>query len=654
MLKFNKDLSISHLPLDIYEDIVVELDANCNWKILAQHVCEKIDYSSSWINTLHSKVGSASETPARNLLVELNIKLCTVEILSTLLENCNLLKALSILHYPEPLNIIAHPDQNLNGDSLSVEFGQSLHLECKAYGLPPPSYQWYHDDEKLEGQVSDKLSVPVTLVSQKGLYKCRIYQLNHKGQKLHELFSRAVSVDIKPTPVILTEEPQVYSEVKENECLILKCEATGHPAPQYQWYKNNEKLDSQSSKLLKIEGFSARDEGKYYCHVYNSLSEIFTQKCTILMEVPRQTAVAKIALLIANENYDNQETLRTPKNDVAKVAKILAGLGFDTLCLADLTLVQMKNAIRVFCDSLTEGVYGLFYFAGHGFKMQENYMLSIDAPSTYLRKDAICESQLLSKALKNDPALLVVVLDMCQTSPASECNPKIHKEVPSLNEYKSQKNLRNLLQAYSTSSYRPSYERLGKSYGLYATHLCKYLDQTLPVTKVFELVGKSIDTWLRGAERKQIPMFATTITKPYQLTDSISQKEVPASIQKLKNIMDFSKKVIDISFQQTRIECKAIISPYSKPYLNFVQVSLLDVDEMCEINFYNSVHSKRNNLFQCTAKNKCWIHNPQINQGPLVVSLVRDGVHVGATLLEISKLIPSLLTELESKNLAGF
>lgn len=60
---------------------------------------------------------------------------------------------------------------------------------------------------------------------------------------------------------------------------------------------------------------------------------------------------------------------------------------------------------------------GLFYFAGHGFKMQENYMLSIDAPSNYLRKDAICESEVLSMGLKNDPALFVVILDMCQTAP---------------------------------------------------------------------------------------------------------------------------------------------------------------------------------------------------------------------------------------------
>lgn len=71
----------------------------------------------------------------------------------------------------------------------------------------------------------------------------------------------------------------------------------------------------------------------------------------------------------------------------------------------------MKKEKKIFL------ILGLFYFAGHGFKMQENYMLSIDAPTNYLRKDTICESQLLSMGLKNDPALFIVILDMCQTIP---------------------------------------------------------------------------------------------------------------------------------------------------------------------------------------------------------------------------------------------
>lgn len=74
-----------------------------------------------------------------------------------------------------------------------------------------------------------------------------------------------------------------------------------------------------------------------------------------------------------------------------------------------------------------------------------------------------------------------------------EFNPDIYKEIPEILEtninYKSRKALRNLVQAYSTSSYRPSYERKSSS-GLYAEHLSKYINKNIPVTKVFQEVGK--------------------------------------------------------------------------------------------------------------------------------------------------------------------
>lgn len=59
-----------------------------------------------------------------------------------------------------------------------------------------------------------------------------------------------------------------------------------------------------------------------------------------------------------------------------------------------------------------------------------------------------------------------------------------------MKEYKNKKNLRNLIQAYSTSSYRPTYEKIDSKYSLYMTHLSKYINKDITVTKLFEEVGK--------------------------------------------------------------------------------------------------------------------------------------------------------------------
>lgn len=71
-----------------------------------------------------------------------------------------------------------------------------------------------------------------------------------------------------------------------------------------------------------------------------------------------------------------------------------------------------------------------------------------------------------------------------------ESNPDIHREIPKVNEYRSRKNLRNLIQAYSTSSHRPSYERSSTENGLYISHLGKFITKDIPVQKVFEEVGR--------------------------------------------------------------------------------------------------------------------------------------------------------------------
>lgn len=58
------------------------------------------NFNSSWIKMVQNKTATRNETPAEKLLFELSIKMCTVGIICTLLENCNLPRVLSILHLP--------------------------------------------------------------------------------------------------------------------------------------------------------------------------------------------------------------------------------------------------------------------------------------------------------------------------------------------------------------------------------------------------------------------------------------------------------------------------------------------------------------------------------------------------------------------------
>lgn len=642
MTRFNDDTPIEYLPVNMYKELVNELNKDAAWMILANHVAEQLEYPCTlWIQTLKEKK-EPHDSPGQRLLFELNIKMCTVEILRTLLSDCGLLNVLSVVSDSEPLKIITHPTEEIQTEFLKISFGRHLRLYCKGIGMPPPSYMWYHNNRQLQNYTASELDIVITSASQAGEYKCKVLQIKNDGTLLSALTSKSVIVQICSIPVVIEEQPQPILEVKDGSGFTLCCKASGYPEPYYQWFHNNTKLEGQTSNTLHIKKFSLKHEGKYYCYIYNNVSEAYTERSHIMMDLPRMKAVAKVALIIANEEYEHHECLLTPKNDAARIGTLLKEIGFEVICLMNLTITQMKNTIKLFSKTLVEGVYGLFYFAGHGFKMQESYMLATDAPETYLRKNAICESELLAEFLEYDPELLIIILDMCQTLPSKEFNPDIYNEVPTVNEYKSKKNLRNLIQAYSTSSHRPSYERVNSKYGLYVTHLSKYISKDIPVTKLFEDVGKSIDSCFKGKERNQIPMFALSITKSFRLTDAIYIKNPPTAITYLKKLILFSTKTQHVTFKQANICTKVTISLFLEPYLNLIKIRLPDLQNS-EINFFNSVPTKRNNLYQDQHKKECWIHNPQISEGPLIISLSKNGTPIGATTLHIKDYMPPLL-----------
>lgn len=531
--------------------------------------------------------------------------------------------------------------------------GKKLRIKCEAKGLPPPSYIWHHENLILDKQNNNELSIEINNLKQEGEYKCLILQIDCDGNIIDEKMTESINVIIKPLPITIKLEPLLFLEIKKNHKLELLCEVNSHPAPIYQWYRDNTKLDMQTTNKLCIENFNENDEGKYYCHIKNKVSEIFTQKSNIIIEHLREKAIAKIALLIANEDYENHDKLKTPKNDITKLSKLLTDINFNVICLYNLTTNQTKNAMKIFSSLLNEGVYGLFYFAGHGFKMQESYILGIDSPKLYLRCDAICESELLAMILPRDPSLLVIILDTCQTVPPKQLNPNIYNEIPTVNEYKGIKNLRNLIQAYSTSSYKPSYERNSTDTSLYITHLCKYITKDIPVQKLFEQVGKSIDIWFKGKERNQIPMFALTVTKPYRLTDAIYPGTLPKNILKFNKLIKLQDNIIDINFQPCCIYGKIKINQYSKPFLNSIKLQVNinhdkdnNLHDDFKINLYNFMPNERNNLFCSPKIGEFRIHNPQTSSGPLVISIEKNGTPIGVVKFDIMKHVPAILQHL--------
>ncbi|XP_024936370.1 mucosa-associated lymphoid tissue lymphoma translocation protein 1 isoform X2 [Cephus cinctus] len=644
MAKYDEKMRIPDLPFDVHRELIDELSRDLGWIVLARYIADEYDiFSLSWMNDFEREQNPLdSRRQIQKLFDELDKRLCNVGNLCILLENCELLNALSVLCYPEPLTIVKQPKSELGKDNAMIAPHKGITLSCKATSLPPPQYLWYHNNVELENETNGDLNIVVTSTTQEGEYKCQVMQRDRDGYLMRQLFSDTFYLKIKPLPVVIIEQPREYIEVKEGGTLILTCKAIGHPEPRYQWFRDNILLNGQDSIELRINDFSVQDEDVYRCYIVNEISSLYSNSTTVKMEQTRCKAVAKVALLIANSDYTNFDPVKKAKNDAALIARLLEDIGFNVICLSNLTVNQMRNAINIFCKLLSEGVYGLFYFAGHGFNMQDNYMLAVDSPKKYLRTDAICDSQLLAMAhLETDPTLLVVILDMCLIVPSRDDNPEIHKEIPIIYEYKSKKNRRNLIRAYSTSRHCPSYERKANDFGLYVTHLSKYIKSTVPVTKMFKQVQISLEKTLKGRERDQIPQLTSIVVKPYRLTDMINE-----AIKSLSTLITFPTRTILQTFTRLGVECKITVGSFELPYLNIVRIAVAHVNNY-EVSFRNRFPTDPNNLYSFPGKNECILYNPQTSKGRVIISICRNGNELETIEFNMNDYIPCLLHELE-------
>ena len=142
--------------------------------------------------------------------------------------------------------------------------------------------------------------------------------------------------------------------------------------------------------------------------------------------LPSQEALAekRVALVIGNSTYKHVTKLTNPTNDAAAVANLLRTSGFDVVeRKQDLTISEMKRAIRDFTDKTQDADIAVVYYAGHGIEVDgTNYMIPIDAE---LARDIDVEDETVSldrivKVLEPVKRLRLVILDACRDNPFSK------------------------------------------------------------------------------------------------------------------------------------------------------------------------------------------------------------------------------------------
>ncbi|XP_072516917.1 MALT paracaspase 2 [Salminus brasiliensis] len=418
-------------------------NSSCGWRQLSEAVTQQpqFRYSEKELTSCSLQVLSARGSPGRYMLTLLTDRHCSLAFLLQCLKKIEHHEAVNFLmtHVMIPIEITVQPQ------GLQVPEGSCVMLSCRAVGPVGLNYQWFKREDEVPGGNSSELILNAVGPAQEGHYLCRV----NAGAKC--VFSKWAHVRLvrftgagcgvmfpsSASGLCITQQPWSQT-LSEGDTLSLECSAQANPPPQFQWCHNKQPLAKANRCLLKIPCVTTADRGIYSCRVYNLYHELWSD--SVHVEIgpgsctdsswrpeekdtpntpPRQMgdfyATDKVALLMGNMNYLHHRQLRAPMADVYELTNLLRQLDFKVVSLLDLNWHEMHRAVSEFLLLLGRGVYGLLYYAGHGYENYGNsFMVPIDAPASYTSEHCLWVQDVLQRMQKRQTGLNVFLLDMCR------------------------------------------------------------------------------------------------------------------------------------------------------------------------------------------------------------------------------------------------
>ncbi|XP_077418561.1 mucosa-associated lymphoid tissue lymphoma translocation protein 1 isoform X2 [Vanacampus margaritifer] len=416
-------------------DVLDRSPAENGWRRLGQIVAEdrRFRVSPDELETCSLKVLQTDGSPSRMLLMLLAERGCTCGHLMDFLHALANAEALHCLKAPA-LQITSQPQ------SVSLLCGHNLRLSCRAAGQSPVLYQWFKSKEEVPNGSSADMTISGVHVKDGGFYICRV----SCGESFQ--FSQWAQVDVldavyynKLGQNCQSSDGHVEAAVQPRPqrllagaTLHLECGAAGSPIPRYQWHRDGAPLPGATRRKLTIPNAKQDHQGRYRCKIVSGGKRTWTNEVEVVIDdifaigagsadfllnsVPEQLcATDKVALLIGNLSYQNHPRLKAPMVDVYDLTNVLRQLDFKVVSLLDLTESEMRSAVHEFLQLLHKGVYGLLYYAGHGYENYGNsFMVPVDAPNPYRSADCLCVQSILRLMQEKETGLNVFLLDMCR------------------------------------------------------------------------------------------------------------------------------------------------------------------------------------------------------------------------------------------------
>ena len=132
-------------------------------------------------------------------------------------------------------------------------------------------------------------------------------------------------------------------------------------------------------------------------------------------------AEKRVALVVGISKYEHVPQLTNPMRDAAAMGDVFKKAGFDVVEMKrDLTVSDMRRAVREFAAAAQKADMAVVYYAGHGIEVNgTNYLIPSDARliSDFDVEDETVSLDRILKALEPAKKLKLVILDACRENP---------------------------------------------------------------------------------------------------------------------------------------------------------------------------------------------------------------------------------------------
>ncbi|XP_021461224.1 mucosa-associated lymphoid tissue lymphoma translocation protein 1 isoform X1 [Oncorhynchus mykiss] len=547
----DRSLNLNFLKEPVLRKLCEALDKTNSkgWRKLGEMVGNdrRFRVSSDEMEMCSLKVLELEGSPSRVLLRLMGDRGCTLGHLVDLLQTMGHTEALQCVK-PPGIQILIQPQ------SVAIIVGHNLRLSCYAVGKAGVQFQWFKTKEEVHNSSSPDLVISPVQLTDAGFYICRV----NCGDSFE--FSQWAQVDVLnvATPYGLGShslegrlkvviQPQ-GQRLLVGESLQLECGAVGRPIPRYQWHRNGAPLHfpEASKRRLTIPYLLLEHNGKYRCEICINNERTWTNEVDILvgprisvqfsgaMECSEDDVFAfgagaselilnsnqeppyatdKVALLIGNLSYRNHPQLKAPMVDVYDLTNLLRQLNFKVVSLLDLTESEMRNAVDEFLLLLHKGVYGLLYYAGHGYENYGNsFMVPVDAPNPYHSANCLCVQSILKLMQEKETGLNVFLLDMCRKRNIhDDTTPNILLRVTA-----------NIVFGYATCQDAEAFELSSSGFtnGVFVKFLKKRLLEDEKITVLLDRVAEDMGQF-DATKGKQALEIRSSLSERRALTDPV-------------------------------------------------------------------------------------------------------------------------------------